>query len=307
MQALFELVERQLGRSWIDIVEWLREHNALDEVDARLAVGDAEGVVRAVSDAAERFAADVTAGYVTAGQKAASWLDAKATSIIRFDVTNKRAVAWSSQNKLEMVRGFTQEQREVTNKVITEGVRAGTNPREVAKEIRGSIGLTPNQVDHVASYRRALESGDYANALGRELSHGQSDRSIAAAQSKGTALSAEQIDTAVDRYRANYIAYRAEVIARTEALRAVHAGNEELFRQAIERGDIDADAITRTWNPEGGPRTRASHRAMKGQTRSFGEMFTTGAGIDIAYPGDPNAPIEETAQCRCAISTRFRP
>lgn len=305
MADLIALVEKHLGVSWSDIVEWLRENNSLDDIAARLQAHDITGAIASLDTAAERFAADVHAGYVQAGQKAAVWLDGKADGLIRFDVTNERAVAWAEQNRLDLVRGFTQEQRTVARQVIVDGVQAGANPREIARDLRGSVGLTPSQADAVASYRRALEAQDYANALGRQLSDGRSDKTIAAAQRRDAALTPEQIDQAVDRYRSNFVAYRAEVIARTESLRAVHAGNEELFRQAIARGDIHADQLTRTWNAAHDGRVRPSHRAMDGQERKLGQKFETGDGVLIAYPGDPSAPIDETAQCRCAISTTF--
>jgi len=307
MQELLDIVERALGKSWLDIVEWLRDQNALDDIDARLAAGDHAGVVQAVSDAADRYAADIHAGYVSAGQTTAKWLDGEADALIRFDQTNPRATKWAEQNKLELVRGFTQEQRETVSQVITTGVRDGRNPREVARDIRTSIGLTPSQADAVASYRTALEAGDYSNALGRELGADRYDRTLLAAQRDGKTIPSDRIDTMVEAYRKNYISYRATVIARTEGLRAVHAGNEELMKQAIERGDVDADQLTRTWNHAShGKDSRPGHIAMAGKPQPFGEPFTNPiTGATLMYPGDPDADPSETVQCRCAVSTRF--
>ena len=110
----------------------------------------------------------------------------------------------------------------------------------------------------------------------------------------------------VERYRQNMLTYRAQMIARTEGLRAAHAGNEELFRQAVENGDIGADSLTRHWNHAGhGKNSRPGHMHMQVGTVKLGENFVTGDGIELRFPGDPEAPPEETIACRCAVSTRF--
>ncbi len=307
MQDLLDLVARTLGRSWLDIVEWLRDQNALEAVDARLAAGDIQGVIREVQTAAERYAADTHAAYITGGQKAASWLDAQtASSIIRFDVQNSRAVTYAQQQQRQLIAGLTQESRQVVQRVIVDGIRNGDNPLETARNLRDSIGLAPSQADAVASYRRALESGDYRNAISRALSDGRTDRSLEAALRNGTAIDPSRIDAMVERYRQNMIGYRAQVIARTESLRAVHAGTHELYRQAVDNGDVDADQLTRSWVHTGhGKDSRPGHIQMNGQTRGPFDPFDSPDGAQLMYPGDPDAPPDETVQCRCTVATRF--
>lgn len=312
MEDLLALVERHLGSSWIDIVEWLRDHDALDQIDALLAKGDYAGVLHAVetaaAQAADKFAADVHAGYTEAGQREASWLSDEADSVVRFSGTNERAVAWADANRYELVQGISQEQRELVHRVILDGVQRGTNPKEMARDIKDSIGLTPDQSDWVTSYRRSLESQDYDNALGRALSDGRSDRSIAAAQRRGEPMTAEQIDQAVERYRRNVTGYRAETIARTEALRAVHQGSDELFRQAIDNGDVEADDLEAEWIP--GPATahaRILHRTadLLAQHPQVGQPFVLEDGTRMLYPGDPAGGARNNANCRCTRAVRY--
>lgn len=62
----------------------------------------------------------------------------------------------------------------------------------------------------------------------------------------------------------------------------------------------------KVWKTQRDSRVRDSHRTMQGQRRDLREPFTTGHGIRIAYPGDPTAPIEEWAQCRCFLTTARR-
>lgn len=133
-----------------------------------------------------------------------------------------------------------------------------------------SIGLTLRQLEAVANYRRALEQGSM-DALTRELRDRRFDRTVRRAMADDRPLSRDQIERMVARYRQRFIGYRAEAIARTEALRAVHEGADEAYRQASERGDLDASALVCTWHhhaPQANPRPR--HQEMDGQERAFG-------------------------------------
>ena len=308
VEKLIALLERHLGGSWREIIERLVADNAIDDIAARLHRGDYDGAVKGVEDAATQFAEAQVVAFGHAGDTAAGWLSDATGSAIRYDETNHAAVAWAERNQLELVREFTDEQRGLVRRIITDGVRAGENPREMAKEIRESIGLTDYQAQVVANYRTALESQDWNNALGRELTDGRSDRSVAAAQRADRALSSDQIDTMVERYRRNMVAFRAETIARTEALRVAHQGTDELFRQAIARGDVEADSLVREWHhTSAGKDPRPQHEEMNGQTRKVGEAFESGTGARLMYPGDPSAGPSETVNCRCCVSTQLLP
>jgi len=301
MKRLIRLLERKLGLSWIDITEWLRGQNSLDAITARLGAQDYAGAVADVETVAARFADDLQAAFAEAGQRAATWLDTKLPdTIVRFDGTNARAVQRARQNQYELIQGFTAEQRVITRNVVTDGMRRGVNPREMARDLRDSIGLTPTQEQHVRNYRRALETGQFADASGRQLHDDRYNRTL----DRVDGLTPAQIDKMVERYRANYVGYRAEVIARTEALRAAHEGTEELYRQAVERGDVKADQLVRIWNA--GPATRDAreqHQALDGVEVRMGEDFVMPDGTRLRYPGDPAAPVAHTAQCRCSLST----
>lgn len=309
MQQLIALLERQIGVKWADIVEWLRSQNTLEEIEQKLATGRLEDVIADVSSAAEKFAADLHAAYITSGQTQAAWLDAKVPDVlIHFDAASPQVVAAARRNSLEQVGGLTQESRDTIRQVLVDGARSGANPRVTAQRIRDSIGLAPPQEQALANYRAALESGDYTKALGYELSSGHSDRTIAAARTSGRALTQGEADLAVDRYRQNSINQRAETIARTEALRAAHEGSRDAIGQAIDRGDIEADALEKNWNP--GPKTRYSrpdHQEM-GRRSPIPVLddFVLPDGTRMSGPGDPRGGAKHCANCECCSSTRFR-
>ena len=308
LDRLLAAVEAELGREWVDTIEWLRGQNEIDDVEARIASGDVAGAVQGVEDAATRYAAAAADAYLVSGQRAAAWLDGLVDdALVTFDATNQRAVLWAQRNRLQLGGGVTTEQREVIRGAIAEGIGAGRNPREVARDIRDSLGLTEYQRSHVASYRRALEAGDFANALGRELRDGRSDKLLRRLAREDGQLTAAQVDRMVARYAENYVAYRAETIARTEALRAVHQGADEAFQQAIDLGQIEAGQLEFEWLAGSAPRTRDWHASMNGQKRPPGEAFVSGQGNRLMFPGDPSAPASETANCRCKRTARLKP
>lgn len=306
VHELLDRSESRLRRRYLELVRWLREHNDLASVVAALEAGRAEDAVAAIEDAARAMAAEVTSVYTLAAQDEAQVASLELRTRVVYDQVNERAVAAARANALEMVREVTDEQRSVMRQVIAEGVRDGLNPLDVARDMRASIGLTRRQLQYVDNYRRELQRGDLA-ALGRELRDGRHDRSVLAA-SRGRPIPGSTIDVMVDRYRQNWINYRAEVIGRTEGLRAAHTGMMATWQQLIESGKIDGSDLYRTWlvaMPRG-KHPRDFHTEMHLQEVDWGQPFVTGLGNELDYPGDPSAPAEETVQCRCAATVRVR-
>ena len=109
------------------------------------------------------------------------------------------------------------------------------------------------------------------------------------------------------RYSERQLAYRAEAIARTETQRAAHEAQDEAYQQAVDAGHLDADRLQCIWHAGAKPRTRDSHAAMRGQRRRMSVAFTSGAGVALRYPCDPDAPASEVVHCRCSKSVRVLP
>lgn len=69
------------------------------------------------------------------------------------------------------------------------------------------------------------------------------------------------------------------------------------------RGEIakKLGATRRTWVTRGDDKVRSAHRELAGKWKPEGKPFTA-AGFKIMYPGDPEAPLELTAGCRCHLA-----
>ena len=100
------------------------------------------------------------------------------------------------------------------------------------------------------------------------------------------------------KFVADGVAYRAEMITRTELLRAYNMAS---FGRAQ---DAKAAGVTKhEWRTAGDGRVRASHEALDGMVVEVGEEFAPG----LRFPLDPQGDAEETIGCRCAVIPAFGP
>lgn len=301
MDKLASAIERGLKRDFTAMVREMRDSNDLGSLVDKIANGSTS-ILEGVDVAAEKFATEITAAYVRSGQKAAREWSKLTGSRIKFDINADEVGAWIEEIQQDIVRTWVAEQEEVAHRVIADGRARGLTDEEIAAEVRGSIGIAPAQLDYVESYRDALETQNYSNALDRELADGRYDRALENADANDVALTDERIDTMVDRYRDNWIDRRGDNIAEAEANNAAHAGVDELLTQAMDAGDVEESDVTRTWHTRHDSKVRSSHRVMDGQNRGANEPFMSGFGNELRFPGDDEAPAEDTAGCRCRVS-----
>lgn len=310
LNDLLDQQELRISTVFRTAVSALKDDLDLDELADLIQQGRLEEAFGRLQEAADKVGIASNIAFVAAGQSTAQFLASANVGRVMFDQVNYRAVAAMQSNRLELVREFTAEQRRATSAALVSGVESGINPRDQARNFRDSIGLTERQWGAVANYRNALERvgsdpDAQAVALGRALRDKRGDAQINRAIREGRPLPKAKVDWMVERYTARYVKYRAEVIGRTEALRAVHQGTEEMYAQAIEAGEIRAEQIERKWVTRLDGRERRTHKFLSGQKRGWGEPFATENGT-IRYPGDPQAPAVEVIQCRCALATRIK-
>lgn len=298
----------QIRRAFLDNVRQLQNQIDLDRLARLLREGRVSEAQALVSDAISAqnfrpFGDAVSTAALTAGQNAA---DALGELNISFSVTNPATMDFLRTYEMGLIRGLSSDALQSVRTVITAGIGEGSNPLDIARDVRDFIGLTDRQTQAVLNYRSALESGS-SDALSRALRDQRFDPTVQRAIDGEATLSGEQIDNMVARYGDRYLRYRSETIARTEATRALNTGNNQLWRQAISNGQVASDQITRRWVFTHDDRTRHAHRTIP-------EMNPDGVGMDepfqselgpIRYPGDPDADPANTINCRCTVVTRY--
>lgn len=89
---------------------------------------------------------------------------------------------------------------------------------------------------------------------------------------------------------------KMNMFARTAVTGAQNAGRMERLHETEEMG-IE---VKKQWLATLDKRTRDTHQELDGQERPIDEPFEVN-GMQIDYPGDPNAPPELVYNCRCTL------
>lgn len=89
-----------------------------------------------------------------------------------------------------------------------------------------------------------------------------------------------------------------------EATRAARTASTGAAGRGSVSGYRDAGVPGKEWLATGPPynRTRESHEEIDGQVVPVGAKFTTGAGNQAWWPGDPRLPPSDFIHCRCAVA-----
>ena len=249
-----------------------------------------------------RMSQEYAAVYSVAGRSTAGALQDILDVTISFDQVNDRAVYHMQQERLRYIRGFTAEQRKATRRALVDGLERGLNPLDQARNFRSSVGLTDRQQSAVINFRRMLEEGD-SEALTRRLRDKRFDSTISRSIREKKPLTKAQIDKMTARYSERYVKYRSEVIGRTEALRAVHSANDEMYRQAVDLGEVSVEQLERTWVTAHDSRVRDSHSALGGVKRRLDESWEASGGSLGDTPGTLMRPFQRplSAVARCQL------
>jgi hypothetical protein len=262
--------------------------------------------------------------YIEGGTEASGLLPSRnpqgAALVFRFDVRNVRAEQWLSDNAAQFVTRITDDQRLAVRQRLVAGMEAGQNPRSTALEIVGRInratgrreggilGMTAQQEQFSRSALQELASGDpeaLRHYLTRTRRDKRFDRTVQKAIREETPVPPETLRRAIAAYERRLIQLRGEMIGRTESLRALNAAQYEALRQAVDGGAIPATAVRRVWRSASDLRVRDTHRALNGDSVGLDEAFRSPSGAVLRFPGDPQAPISETANCRCWVQPRI--
>lgn len=302
--ALINAADSNIRRRFLQLIAEARGLQSLEEITTLVNQGRTFEALRLIEDVGPGLNEAITAAYIAAGVSAAAALRASgAFPLIRFDTLGSNGVISLQRSQARLVRELTAQQSQALSIALQAGVRAGLRPDQIARSLRGSVGLTAQQAQYVANYRQALMSLD-SSALRSTLRDRRFDGTVRGALVTGTPLSSTQIENMVARYESRLLDYRARVIAGSEALAAVNQGEAAMWDQAVARG-LNPANVVQTWHTNIDGRQRDSHGAMDGQEQPLGQPFISGNGIRLRYPGDSSAPAREVVSCRCVVSRQF--
>ncbi|MGH9884380.1 MAG: hypothetical protein ACREBE_02555 [bacterium] len=293
-QAVAERVARQLLEPRVVAAAFAPVQSAIRDV---------------VEKAGTRFYRDIPTGSSAAAPIAS----------VRFNALDPATVTAIEEYESAVLGKLTDTVRETVQQAISEGMRAGVNPRTIARSVVDVLGLTPDQETFLRNYRAELEAlasprtraslraalaaGNRPAALARELTDGNIDRTVRSAIAKDRPLTAAEIDKATTRYRKNLATQRAETLTRTVTLNTLREAQRMAWDQAIAAGKFDGDDLEETWITTLDGRERPAHHAMHGARKAYNtDWIVPGVGRQ-RYPGES----EYGCRCRTWIAPRIRP
>lgn len=325
LERIRQLQSRAMRAAVIGSFTNIRNDALLAEIVAQLDAGNIEGALQVINYSRAQFAqmeAAIINAYTVGGATVANQvgrinLDRTGPSVVfNFNVRAPRAEEWITRHSSNLIVEIIEDQRNMARNVMRAGLEAGRNPRNVALDLVGRIdsvtkrrqggfiGLTDQQAGYVLNARRELESGDptlMRNYFSRERRDKRFDSLVRKAIDEGRPVSADDLNKITSRYNDRLLDYRGEVIARTESLDALRAGQHESVQQAMEQAGVLPSEAKKVWDATLDSRTRQDHAQMEGQERPIGVPFTAPDGSRLQYPGDRSlgASASQTIQCRC--------
>lgn len=240
---------------------------------------------------------------------------------MRFDGRNQRAEAWLTGHSSDLVTEIIEDQREGIRTALRERMEGGANPRTTALDIVGRVnrqskrregglvGLTSQQMRWVETMRAELSNPERIEGyFERKRRDRRWDKVIRKAVAEGRPLTREQIDKITARYADRLLAYRGEVIARTESLAAFQTAQWDGIWQMIDSGQVQERQVSKIWRSAGDGRVRDSHVTMNGQEQPLMMPFRsplTGALMQHPHDRSLGAPAAEIIQCRCWLEPKI--
>jgi hypothetical protein len=230
------------------------------------------------------------------GHLALATIEKDVGSRFTFDLYDQNTQDRIRRAQDDLIQQLDREARDSIAEIILAGAQTGLGPDEIVEDIRSLIGLTDRQARAVMNYQRMLYELD-PDALVRRLRNTEHDQAVQDALDSGESLSDTAIAQMTADYAENYLDYRAETIARTEATRAANAGLQDAYAQAIDRGALPVEAVTQFWEV-----------ALDEKTceicLSIPDMNPDGVGIGEPFEsidGQQDAPPDPHPSCRCSL------
>lgn len=321
-EELFATREPVVREAFLRAIDEIRSSVTLKSVVEALERGDIEGALRALQIEPEAFSAfdrAITETYLDGGEAYTSNLPAITAPdgsrvVWRFGARNLIAEIWLREYSSTLITRISEDMKAAARDILANGLARGDNPTTTALDLVGRIsrvsnrreggilGLTAPQAKAVENARQKLLSGDPAlmrEVLGLGRRDKRFDRTIAKAVRDGKTLPADFVKRWTGRYADSLLKLRGDLVGLKETMTALAKSRHDSIGQQIAAGKIDARDVTIGWKHSRQENPRIQHLAMNGKEISWGERFVMPDGTVMAYPHDPDAPIEHTAFCKC--------
>ena len=271
LQRLADRLRPAARRRFMEAVQAARSRVDLRRLEAALADGRQGDVERILSTALREddlaaMAVVLHYAYDRSGEVSAAQATAEFDALLTFDNADALALAWARENSGALIRDITSDQLAGIRAMLAETVDPATSTSvyDLARMLRGTVGLTERQRLAVVNYRASrLAAG----------------------------MSQDRVRSSTAKYAEAKLRERAETIARTETIAAVNEGQAASWRQGERLGFFSR--MERVWIVTPDDRLCPLCQKMKGQRAPITGFFLTPSMVPVATP--PAHP-----RCRCA-------
>jgi hypothetical protein len=324
LMVLAATLEPVISQAFLLVADRLRAAYTLDQIQHALDSGRVSELLDHLTTNAQTFAPLSTAVSDSATKVAAETLDELPAAIrsemikpqlipgaphqgprrptsglaVVYDGHNPAAVDAVQGQGARLVTEVSDGVRAAIKDVIDRGIRSGVGTADMASEIKQFIGLTTTQIRAVQNFRGMLENLD-RSALDMELRDRRFDPTLERAFATGTKLSATKIDQMVEARRQKALTYRANNIARTEAISALTTGRRVAWQQVVRQGGVKHEDVRQFWHVSRDERTCdecSPIPRMNPEGVPLGGFFVTPSG---SVEGPTLHP-----HCRCVVFIR---
>lgn len=262
IQRLADRLDGSLRDTFLSIVAAIAAGPDADELNRLVDNEDVIGIIRlwerTIRDSLTVHVAQMEAALSNVVTKAA----ATTITVAGFtgSLTRKSAVvdAWLRNESSRLVVGISTESMLSIRQLLSVGYQAGTGVRPTARQIRAVVGLLP---------RHAVAVTRYAEELTNRL------------------VPQDRIDQYVEIYTRRLLSYRADNIARTEAMTAAHVGQLSAWQQLVEQNLIDPARAWMEWMTATDDRVCPLCAPMDGKKIRIGNPFISDSrGFPRGFP-----------------------
>lgn len=201
----------------------------------------------------------------------------KTSAGIRFDIKNPLTETAAVKHGAQLVTQVSAETRkaiaDLTRRAFAEGIPAD----QIGRMIRPLIGLTSRQTQAVMNARAGWEAAG---------------------------LTGDALEQRASKYANKLLRQRAEMIARTESIRAANAGQLEAWDEAVTEGLLQPERTKRVWSSAGEGKSLSGIGTcdicmnLTGKEAPLDKPFeSSDIGLIMHPPAHPN--------CRCSTNLKF--
>lgn len=274
--ALADKLAPDIRQAFLAAIRTVRDQISLRALTQAVETGDvsavrATGVWDAFLDAFEpRIRQAVTEAILGGANHAASSLPSSVQSQLRFDLGNPRVVQAVDDVVVPMLQQIANVNQQGLATALRRGLSEGVSPSALARKLIWELGLTDRDITAVENYLAGLVKNDMPAGRAADLAESYANR---------------------------LLRQRASLIARTETIRAVNAGQTAAWQDAKDQGLLTDER--RFWVVTPDDRLCPLCEVMPDQNaegRAFDEPFQSELG---PVTGPPLHPA-----CRCTTVLR---